>query len=345
MSKLPLIGITMGDPAGIGPEIILKSLSETLNTNIRSRAHLIVIGSYAVMLETLRSLQTQYTLKKVSTLRNDYEARDIIYVLDPLQNPLPKTVPGQLAKENGHAQIVFIREAVKFAMNGTLDAIVTAPITKSAMYMAGYNYPGHTELLAELTGCTSSGTDSGMMIIGGPLRIMFVTTHVPLSSLSSLIKYRDVMKAIRLAHKSSQQYFGIPTPRIGVAGLNPHAGENGQFGKEEIEVITPAIERSQATGINCEGPFPADTIFQQAAKGKFDIVVAMYHDQGLIPLKLLSFGKAVNITVGLPILRTSVDHGTAYDIAGQGIANSESITEAITTTIKILNYQSSLSTK
>jgi 4-hydroxythreonine-4-phosphate dehydrogenase len=204
------------------------------------------------------------------------------------------------------------------------------------MAMARYDYPGHTELLAELTGVVSTGGESGMMLIGGPFRIMFVTTHTALRNLPSLIQVPTVMKAIRLADVAAREFFGISRPRIGVAGLNPHAGEEGLFGMEEIQVITPAVKQSNTAGIDCSGPFPADTLFQRASKGEFDVLVAMYHDQGLIPLKLLSFGQAVNITVGLPILRTSVDHGTAYDIAGKGIADPGSLIQAIHTASQIL---------
>ena len=326
----------MGDPAGIGPEVIAKTLAGDNGKDVRSRARLVVLGSYPVMEQMCLTLHLPCRVQKLDHLGNHNTSDDVIHVLDPLPDPLLAVIHGKTSIANGHAQVAFIKEAVRLAMKGDLDAIVTAPITKAAMAMAGYDYPGHTELLAELTGVVSTGGESGMMLIGGPLRIMFVTTHTALRNLPSLIQIPNVMKAIRLADLAGRKFFGISRPRIGVAGLNPHAGEDGLFGMEEIQVITPAVEQSKTAGIDCSGPFPADTLFQRASKDEFDVLVAMYHDQGLIPLKLLSFGQAVNITVGLPILRTSVDHGTAYDIAGKGIADPGSLIQAIHTTSQIL---------
>ncbi len=336
MPERPLIGITMGDPAGIGPEVIAKTLAGNLGSNVRSRARIVVLGSCPLMEQICLTLQLPCHVQKLDRVSNHTPNDDVIHVLDPLSDPLPNVVHGKASIVNGHAQVTFIKEAVNLAMKGAIDAIVTAPITKAAMAMAGYDYPGHTELLAELTGVIASSGESGMMLIGGPLRIMFVTTHTALRNLPSLIEIPNVMKAIRLADFAGRELFGISRPRIGIAGLNPHAGEDGLFGMEEIQIIAPAVELSHTAGINCVGPFPADTLFQRASKGEFDIVVAMYHDQGLIPLKLVSFGQAVNITVGLPILRTSVDHGTAYDIAGKGIANPGSLLQAIHTASQIV---------
>ena len=326
----------MGDPAGIGPEVVAKALADDSITDARFRTRAVVIGSYPVMKQTCRSLQLPCHIRKIDHPNQHDTDEALISVLDPLPNPLPYLRYGKPSIVNGHAQVIFIKEAVRLAMMGHLGAIVTAPITKAAMTMAGYDYPGHTELLADLTGVTARGGESGMMLTGGPLRIMFVTTHISLRAIPDAIQIPDVMKAIRLADLAGRDYFGIPHPSIGVAGLNPHAGEGGLFGVEEIQTIQPAVERSQTTGIHCKGPFPADTLFQRASNaGIFDVLVAMYHDQGLIPLKLLSFGHAVNITIGLPILRTSVDHGTAYDIAGKGIADSGSLTQAMRTASEI----------
>ena len=336
MLERPLIGITMGDPAGIGPEVIAKALAGDNGKDVRSRTRVAVIGSYPVMKHMCLTLQLSCRVQRLDHLGNYTTNDDVIHVLDPLSDPLPAVIHGKASIVTGHAQVAFIKAAVSLAMKGIFDAIVTAPITKAAMAMAGYDYPGHTELLAELTGVVSTGGESGMMLIGGPLRIMFVTTHTALRNLPSLIQIPTVMRAIRLADFAGRDLLGISRPRIGVAGLNPHAGEDGLFGTEEIQVITPAVEQSSTAGIDCFGPFPADTLFQRASKGHFDVVVAMYHDQGLIPLKLVSFGQAVNITVGLPILRTSVDHGTAYDIAGKGIADPGSLIQAIHTAAQIL---------
>jgi 4-hydroxythreonine-4-phosphate dehydrogenase len=203
--------------------------------------------------------------------------------------------------------------------------MVTAPINKEAIHLAGCHYPGHTELLADLT----QTNESGMMIVGGPLRIMFVTTHVAIRDLSSLLTQVKIEKAIRLAHLALTTLFGIKRPKVGVAALNPHAGEHGLFGDEEAHVILPAARSAQRQGILASDPLPADTLFGKAAKGHYDGIVALYHDQGLIPLKLVSFGTCVNLTVGLPIIRTSVDHGTAFDIVGRGVADPGSLVAAM----------------
>ncbi len=340
MPNLPLLGITMGDPAGIGPEVIVKTLTGTSGAEIRQHNRVVVIGSFAVISQISRILNLPCTIERVHELDTHETASDVIQVLDPpLTTPLPDIVYGKPCVANGHAQVAYIKEATRLAMTGKIEAVVTAPITKSAMAMAGYGYPGHTELLADLTGVVDSGGESGMMLIGGPLRIMFVTTHTALGTVPSLIQIPAVTKAIRLADLAARELFGIPSPRIGVAALNPHAGEDGLFGTEEVDVILPAVEQAKRADINCSGPFPADTLFQRASKGAFDVLVAMYHDQGLIPLKLVAFGQAVNITVGLPILRTSVDHGTAYDIAGKGLADPGSLIQAIHTATTILHRQ------
>jgi 4-hydroxythreonine-4-phosphate dehydrogenase len=248
-----------------------------------------------------------------------------VAVLDPLEQPLGKFTPGVAAAETGAASVSFIKKGVELAQIGCIDGIVTAPINKEAINMAGWHYPGHTELLADLT----QTKESGMMIVGGPLRIMFVTTHVSIKDLPSLLTQEKIEKSIRLAHVALTQLFGIRNPKIGAAALNPHAGEHGLFGDEEDRLILPAARAARAQGILASDPLPADTLFGKAAKGDYDGVVALYHDQGLIPLKLVAFGKCVNLTVGLPIIRTSVDHGTAFDIVGRGIADPGSLIEAV----------------
>jgi 4-hydroxythreonine-4-phosphate dehydrogenase len=245
--------------------------------------------------------------------------------LDPLGQPLGTFTPGVAAAKTGAASVSFIKKAVELAQIGCIDGIVTAPINKEAINMAGCHYPGHTELLADLT----RTKESGMMIVGGPLRIMFVTTHVSIKDLPSMLTQERIEKSIRLAHVALTQLFGIRNPKIGVAALNPHAGEHGLFGDEEDRLILPAARAAQAQGILASDPLSADTLFGKAAKGDYDGVVALYHDQGLIPLKLVAFGKCVNLTVGLPIIRTSVDHGTAFDIVGRGIADPGSLIEAV----------------
>lgn len=246
-------------------------------------------------------------------------------ILDPLTGPLGRFHLGVAAKETGAASVAFIMTAVKLTKVGCIGGIVTGPINKEAINLAGHHYPGHTELLADLT----ASKEVGMMILGGPLKIMFVTTHVAIARLSSSLTRERIGRAIRLAHRALRDYFGLARPRIGVAALNPHGGEAGLFGDEERRVILPAARRARAAGIQASDPLPADTLFGKAVRGDYDGVVAMYHDQGLIPLKLVAFGKCVNLTVGLPIIRTSVDHGTAYDIAGKGVADPGSLIEAV----------------
>jgi 4-hydroxythreonine-4-phosphate dehydrogenase len=297
----------MGDPAGIGPEVIAKALA---GREVQRLCLPLVIGSVPVMERTVKKLRLKLNVVPV-------------HGHDP--EPLKKFALGVAAAETGAASVEFIKKAVHLAEIGCIDGIVTAPINKEAINMAGCHYPGHTELLADLT----NAKESGMMIVGGPLRIMFVTTHVAIKDLSKLLTQAKIEKAIRLAHQALTRLYGIKKPRIGVAALNPHAGEHGLFGNEEARVILPAARAAQAQGILASDPQPADTLFGKAVKGQYDGIVAMYHDQGLIPLKLVAFGTCVNLTVGLPIIRTSVDHGTAFDIVGKGVADPGSLLEAI----------------
>ncbi len=327
-AALPVLGITMGDPAGIGPEVIAKAMASHA---VRTVCRPMVIGSLPVMERTIRSLK----LKLKAVAANGHEPMPVrqgtVAVFDPLDVPLGRFTPGVAAAETGAASVTFIKKGVELAQTGCIDGIVTAPINKEAINLAGCHYPGHTELLADLT----QAKESGMMIVGGPLRIMFVTTHVAIKDLSSLLTQATIEKGIRLAHLALTQLFGIKKPRIGVAALNPHAGEHGLFGDEEERVIVPAARAAQMQGMLASDPLPADTLFGKAAKGQYDGIVAMYHDQGLIPLKLVAFGTCVNLTVGLPIIRTSVDHGTAFDIVGKGVADPGSLLEAIKLAAKI----------
>lgn len=317
----PLLGITMGDPAGIGPEVIAKALARPV---VRRLCRPLVIGSLEVLEDTIRSQKVPVKIRRVTGPGVPIPA-GVIPVLDPLAEPLAPFTSGQVSKETGAAQALYIKEAVRLAMEEALAGIVTGPIHKKAINQAGYPYPGHTEMLADLTG----SKEVGMMIVGGPLRFMFATTHVAMKDLPALLTIECIERAIRLCHRGLTDLFGIKGPRIAVAALNPHAGEGGLFGIEERTAIAPAIARAKAQGFQSVGPLPADTLIGQAARGKYDAVVAMYHDQGLIPLKLAAFGRSVNLTVGLPFIRTSVDHGTAYDIVGRGLADEGSLIEAI----------------
>ena len=317
----PVLGITMGDPAGIGPEVIVKALARP---GVRRLCRPLVIGSAEVLTKTIRRLRAPLKLCRVQVQDLPCPAGPIP-VLDPLTHPLPAFPLGRISKETGEAQARYVKEAVRLALAKNIAGIVTGPINKEAINLAGYPYPGHTEFLAALTGAK----EAGMMIVGGPLRFMFTTTHLAMKDLASRLTIEAVERAIRLCHQGLTQLFRIKRPGIAVAALNPHGGEGGLFGTEEIDVIAPGIARAKELGYPAHGPFPADTLIGQAARGTYDAVVVMYHDQGLIPLKLAAFGKSVNITVGLPIIRTSVDHGTAYDIAGKGIADEGSLVEAV----------------
>jgi 4-hydroxythreonine-4-phosphate dehydrogenase len=325
----PLLGITMGDPAGIGPEVIAKALAGAKAQGI---CRPLVIGSFPVMQQAVKSLKLKMNVIRVEGHKTVPPRSNHLAVLDPLDHPLGRFPRGIAAAETGAASVLFIKKAVELAQLGCIDGIVTAPINKEAINMAGCHFPGHTELLADLT----KTEESGMMIIGGPLRIMFVTTHVSIKELPAFLTQAKIEKAIRLAHLALRDLFGIKKPRIGVAALNPHAGEHGLFGDEEARVILPAARAAQTQGIRASDPLPADTLFGKAARGDYDGVVALYHDQGLIPLKLVAFGICVNLTVGLPIIRTSVDHGTAFDIVGKRIADPGSLVEAIMLAAKLV---------
>ena len=312
----------MGDPAGIGPEVIAKAL---MGATLRRVCSPLVIGSSDVMEQTVKRLKLKLTVRVIEGHDPIGRRPGEIAVLDPLERPLTRYRSGVAAPETGAASVAFIKKAVHLAQTGCIDGMVTGPINKEAINMAGCHYPGHTELLADLT----HAEESGMMIIGGPLKIMFVTTHVAIKALPALLTQAKIEKGIRLAHMAMTTLFGVKKPRIGIAALNPHAGERGLFGDEELRVILPAARAAQAKGILASDPMPADTLFGKAARGDYDAIVALYHDQGLIPLKMVAFGSCVNLTVGLPIIRTSVDHGTAFDIVGKGIADPGSLMEAV----------------
>ncbi|MBU1027125.1 MAG: 4-hydroxythreonine-4-phosphate dehydrogenase PdxA [Candidatus Margulisbacteria bacterium] len=317
----PIIGVTMGDPAGIGPEVSAKALT---NPQIQLLANCLVIGDCKAMRQALKVAKIPNieinSIKKISEAKF---CRGVIDVID-LKNADGRIKVGQVSKAAGLASMEYVEKAIKLAMDGKIDAITTGPINKEAIRKAGYKYQGHTELLAARTGAKNYG----MMFVSDTLWIMLVTTHLPLKEVSRHLDKGKILKRIKLAHETLFK-LREKKPRIAVAGLNPHAGEAGIFGDEEIKIIKPAVEAAKKLGINVKGPISPDAVFNLANVGMFDIVIAMYHDQGLIPLKLLSFNKSVNVTVGLPIIRTSVDHGTGFDIAGKGWAKPNSMIEAI----------------
>lgn len=314
------IAISMGDPAGIGPEIVVKALADP---EIRRLADFVVFGLnepmvYAADLAEIETFWWRCSPEQVAEFRHDMVVADF----DEFSEPF---VPSCATAAGGRASMAFCQAAIAAAKAGWVDAIVTAPISKHAWHLAGYKYPGHTELLGH-----SFGTRRvGMGFVAGPLRVALASIHVGLFDLRNKFTIGLVFNPIDLLHETLRDAFGIPDPKIAVCGLNPHAGENGAFGDEEERIIKPAIEMARNAGINALGPFPADTIFYHAARGQYDGVVAMYHDQGLIPVKLLAFETAVNVTMGLPVVRTSPDHGTAFDIAGKNQANPSSFKEAV----------------
>lgn len=319
--KPPVLGITMGDPAGIGPEVIVKALARE---EIRQRCVPIVIGDPKVM-EEARSLSPNAPPIRVVEDVPGHHPREEIMVLPSTSEDLSGIRWGEMDPRCGRAQVDFIRRAVELAVGKRIHAVVTGPIHKEGLRWARVPYPGHTEMLADWTGAR----EFAMMLAGEHLRVVPVTLHMGLAEAISALSVEGILRVVRLTHRSLKEWFGVHEPRLGVAGLNPHAGEGGLFGKEEVDIIGPSVERSREEGILAEGPFSPDAVFRMAVDGRFDAVVAMYHDQGLIPLKLLDRDNAVNITLGLPIIRTSVDHGTAYDLAGRGEASEGSMVAAI----------------
>lgn len=313
------VGFTMGDAAGIGPEIIVKVFAAGLRTPA------LVYGDAGVLQSTIDQLDlgSQLRVEIISGPEACSGDPAVIPVLNRWQ-ALPEGLRmGEIHAEAGRGAYEYLCHAIDDAMAQRIRAVVTAPLNKKAMQLGGIDYPGHTEILAE-----RSGTAHYAMMLANPeLRVVLVTIHEPLAAVPSLITFEAELETIRLAHRACRQA-GLLKPRIAVAGLNPHAGEDGRFGREEIEVICPAIEAARAEGLEVTGPWPGDTVFMRARMGEFDIVVAQYHDQGLIPVKYLGVEQGVNITVGLPFVRTSVDHGTAYAIAGRGIADPSSLRAA-----------------
>ena len=317
----------MGDPSGIGPEIILKSFG---NREIRDN-RIIVIGDYTVMQAACNLLNiNSFKLNRIQHVQDGIFKRGVLNILDlPLVN-MNDLQPGKVQAVSGNAAFECIKKAVALAENEDIDVVVTAPLNKEALHMAGHKFPGHTEILSSLTGTR----DYAMLLYEKRLSVIHVSTHVSLLEAITGLRRVRIEKVIRLGSEVMKRLIG-DEPRIAVAGINPHAGENGLFGNEEINEINPAVQHMKTSGINVEGPLPPDTVFLNALNGKYDLVVAMYHDQGHIPLKLIGFSSGVNVTVGLPFLRTSVDHGTAFDISWKGKANEESMVEAIQLSIKL----------
>jgi len=317
----PFLGVTIGDPAGIGPEVVVQAVTQE---EVRAACRLLIIGEAGIMRRATRICRVDLSVRAVASPSETTGDSGVLEVLD-LKNIEAASCPsGVLSPQCGRAAVEYLHKAIDLAMAHELDAVVTGPLNKEAMAQAGFKYDGQTELLAGRTGTK----DYAMLLVVGRMRVIHVSTHTSLRSACEKVKKARVLTAIRLAHQALCD-LGSRKKAIAVAGLNPHAGEGGLFGREEIEEIAPAIEAAKAEGIQASGPYPPDTLFCRLKLGEFDAAVAMYHDQGHIPLKLIGFDRGVNVTVGLPIIRTSVDHGTAFDIAGTGTANPRSMVEAI----------------
>jgi 4-hydroxythreonine-4-phosphate dehydrogenase len=318
--SLPRIAITMGDPAGIGPEVVLKAVAEE---EIQRACIPIIIGDAQLLAHTARTLDLQsgYDIVRKGEPIPEQLSEPIIFHLDNINGFIE---PGIESGAAGKAAGGYIEAAVELCAAGSVDAIATAPINKRSLFLGGYSFPGHTEFLAHLTG----SEEYAMAFVAANLRIVLISTHVPLAEAIRLVEKDRISRTINLTHRELKRW-GIDRPRLAVAALNPHGAEGGLFGMEEAAEIAPAIEACRVDEIDVQGPFSADTVFLRASRGEFDAVVSCYHDQAMIPVKCLSFGEAVNVTLGLPFIRTSVDHGTAFDIAGKGLAEHSSMIAAI----------------
>lgn len=310
------LAITMGDASGIGPEIVAKTLA-------KGGERAVVFGSTLVMMDIIRRLGLDLIIREIADPEGARFEPGTIEMIEATQITVSPPL-GDVSAVSGQASFDAIVAAIGAAKAGKVSGIVTAPINKEAMARAGISYPGHTEILADYGGAKRVA----MMLANDDIRTVLVTIHTSLRQAIEQADFEAQMSAIRLAHEGGKA-LGVAAPRVAVAGLNPHAGEGGLFGDEEIRIIKPAIEAARAEGIDASGPWPGDTVYMQARKGRFDVVVAQYHDQGLIPVKYLGLEKGVNITLGLPFVRTSPDHGTAFDIAGQGIADPASLETAL----------------
>jgi 4-hydroxythreonine-4-phosphate dehydrogenase len=357
MLKKPIIGITMGDPAGIGPEVVVKALTDK---KIRQSCEPVVFGSYNIIFSTTRRLFRKINLRKITWIEEIRDSKECINVFDCTRFDHTKVKPGNITKLSGRMAADSVIYATQFVLSNQIDAIVTAPLSKKGLHLAGYDFPGHTEFLAYLTGTQKFA----MMFVSDRFKSVLVTTHLALSEVAKAISKEQILEKIILAEETLKKYFGAKKPKIGVCALNPHAGEYGMFGTEEKRFILPAIKLAQKKGIRAFGPYPADTIFSippsagpqdasalgnadakasgipipEASKKGFDCIIAMYHDQALIPLKMAGLGNATNLTIGLPIIRTSPDFGTALDIAGKGMADPKGMINAILLAIQMLKH-------
>jgi 4-hydroxythreonine-4-phosphate dehydrogenase len=338
MMDRPILGITMGDPASIGPEISAKALAEA---PLYGKARPLVIGDRNVMADALRIAKLPLTIAPLTQVAEARFTHGTVDVLDLANVDMSTLEYGKVSAMCGKASVEYIERGISLALAGEIHAVVTGPIHKESIHLAGCPHPGHTEIFGALT----NTKDYAMMLLGEDLRVVHVSTHVSLRRAIERVKKPRILTVIRLAHRALKT-MGIGEAKIAVAGLNPHAGEGGLFGEEETTEIAPAIQEARAEGIWVDGPVPPDTVFGKARGGQYDIVVCMYHDQGHIPVKTLGFTidkatqrwtsvSGVNVTLGLPIIRTSVDHGTAFDKAGKGTAIPQSMLDAIDVAVKL----------
>jgi 4-hydroxythreonine-4-phosphate dehydrogenase len=319
----------MGDPAGIGPELVLKLVSDK---TVGDLARLVVLGNAHVLRHHASMLKLPFDLPQVDpeSIGREYPQGPVL--VDVEAEGVDEIEPGRPSAAGGRVVIGCLERALRMVQDGFADALVTGPMSKVALGLAGYPWAGHTDFLKERTGADTVV----MMLVGGGLRVGLVTHHVALSEVPGQLSVEKVLAALRIMSTDLRRYFGLERPRLAVAGLNPHASDAGRFGSEEERIIAPAIRLARGDQIDCDGPHPPDTLFVPSIRSRYDAVLAMYHDQGLIPLKMLAFGRAVNVTLGLPIVRTSVDHGTAYDIVGKGTASTDSLVEAVKLAVQIV---------
>jgi 4-hydroxythreonine-4-phosphate dehydrogenase len=327
VSDRPFVAITMGDPAGIGPEVTAKAL---LEKQVYVKCRPFVVGSAAAMDDALRLIGSSMSTHVAHSLEDVVGDAGAIDVLDIENLDYGSISYGGLSAVAGKAAVEWILKAGELATSGKVQAIATAPINKEAASLAGYKDIGHMEIFQRQSGAKEVAT----MLMAGTLRVVHLTTHRSLRIACDFVTIDNVLAKIRLTDDSFKKW-GFPTPRIGVAALNPHASDGGLLGDEEEKQITPAIKEARSLGIDATGPIPADTVFNQAIDGKYDVVIAMYHDQGHIPIKVHDWARSVSVNLGLPFIRTSVDHGTAFDIAGKGIADHESMLESIKVAVSL----------
>lgn len=329
---LPLLALTMGDPAGIGPEVVLKAA-----LTAPDGCRLVVVGDLSTLTEAATCLDVPLTPVAWQPSMPYPAQSGVLPVLPGSPLPAEQRVPGQPTPAGGEASFHYVETGVRLTLHNIFQALVTAPISKAMWHAAGRHYPGHTELLAALT----DTAEVRMMLVGSRLRVVLVTTHIALAQVPASLSTERILRTITMTAAHLSRFHGLSAPRLAVAGLNPHAGEAGAFGDEEARLIAPAVQHARSQGVTVDGPFPADSIFVRAVSGAFDAVICLYHDQGLIPLKLLSWEDGVNVTIGLPLVRTSPDHGTAFDIAGQGKADPRSMAAAIALAVDMTTQRSS----